>query len=59
MGIKVIQLDDTQVSVILAGLMLAHSKYINNEDKQNAIVADKLISFIENSEIFIGEVNKK
>lgn len=59
MGIKVIELDDVQVSVIITGLMLAHSKYINTEDKQSAIVADTLIDLIENSEIFISEVKKK
>ncbi len=58
MGIRVIQLDDTQVSVISTGLILAHSKYINNEDKQSAVLADTLIDLIQESEIFVSEVKR-
>lgn len=59
MGLKVIQLDDTQVSVVLVGLMLAHNKYINDNDNESAIMADVLIDLVKDGDLFLTERGKK
>lgn len=59
MGLKVIKLDDVEVSVVLTGLTLVHTKYFNDKDKESMLLSDKLLDLIKDSDIYIGEVNKK
>ena len=59
MGLKVVKLDDVEVSVILTGLSLAHNKYFTDKDKESMLLSDKLLDLIKDSDIYIGEVKKK
>ncbi len=55
MGVKVIKLDDVQISVILTGLSLAHRLYNDKDDKDSMILCDELIGLIDDSDIYIGD----
>ena len=59
MGVKIIALDDTDISVILTGLSLAHNKYYTNKDKESMLLSDKLIDLIKDGNVYIGEVKKR
>ena len=59
MGIKVIDLDDVEISVLLTGLNLAHSLYFEKKDNASMILSDKLIDLIKDNDVFVGERVKK
>lgn len=59
MGVKILKLDDVEVSVILTGLSLAHNKYFEAKDKESMILSDKLIDLMKDSDVYIGELSKK
>lgn len=59
MGVKIISLDDTDVSVILTGLSLAHNKYYTNNDKSNMLLSDKLIDLIKDADVYVGQKGTK
>lgn len=53
MGIKVIKLEDEDVSCILTGLNFAYSNYQKNGDKEKMLICDKLIGLIDDIDIFL------
>lgn len=56
---KVFKLSDEEVSCILTGLYLAHSKY-SDTDVNNMLICDKLISLLdEDVEVFFENKNIK
>lgn len=53
MGIKVIKLEDEEVSCIITGLNFAHSNYQKNGDKEKMLICDKLIDLIDDIDVFL------
>lgn len=55
MGVKIIKLDDTEVSIILTGLTLAHKLYYEKRDNESMLLSDKLLDMMKDDDVFVSE----
>ena len=55
MGRKIFKLDDTEVSIVLVGMSLAHSLYNDKKDIESMKTCDRLFDLMKVGDLYVGK----